>query len=119
MKSILCILLSAALAGCATTPETIKEQGTMEQYRLTNAPRPASQCVAQRALEFRHFFFTQILEYQSPESFEVRVQWGGLGLFALARIDPNGLGSNMTIWLSPNWPSNLPPDLGRKMAEGC
>jgi hypothetical protein len=96
------LTLILSTAGCLLTPKEITQQGTRRTAALQLPPQRAAVCIETNA-ENRSGLYIARHRILSDELIEVVVRYTDvLGVLAIAHLRPEGRGSAVEIWMSPN-----------------
>lgn len=96
----LAFLVAAALAGCTSTPQNLREGSTRTDHQLKLPPAQAAGCFA-RNTENNNRFLTATTRALPGDKWEIVVRAPEapiLGAIYLVEIEPSGTGSRASIW---------------------
>lgn len=94
------ITLLCLLAGCAYTPQEMRQEGERFTYALKLPPAEAALCI-RRALDARPG--AEPHERALGAGRELLIRITGTGLYsAIVEVMPRGTGSEATVWMTPN-----------------
>lgn len=115
MNNLIAALSLALIAGCASTPSAVMEDGLKSGYTLKNSPELAATCMA-RNVE-KHQFVGNVRRLDNS-AYELTVR-SELGvLFAYAVAEPQANGSQATVWRRSLWFANQ-SSIADTMTTGC
>lgn len=98
-------LLVLLLAGCASTPTEVMEQGPRTDFTSARAPRDAAECIERSASEIKWGIVgvskdARMRPAREAGSFEVLYTEFGITI-AVALIRPTASGTAISIWRNP------------------
>lgn len=118
MPRLLSWCLLAALAGCALTPAEVSEQGTRRTAAARLPPAQAAVCIERNA-ENRSAYYVARQRALDDGVVEVVIRFTEiLGVLAIVRLHPEGTGSAIEMWTSPNVLVDA-GDLTKHFISGC
>ena len=90
------------VTGCALTPKEVTEKGTRRTAALRLPPQQAALCIERNA-ENRSGLYIASHRPFSGEAIEVTIRFTEfMGVLAVAHLRPEGTGSAVEVWISPN-----------------
>lgn len=112
------ILITAALAGCATSPQEVIDRGTRHTGEIAKAPMDAAKCIA-RSAEYSGNWLTTTQETGAGQT-EVLLKSSAASYMTMAiwRFSAAGSGSRYEAWVNPDYmPSHA--ELLKSMRGSC
>ena len=121
-KPALACLATLALAGCASTPQEIVQQGPRSEHTLQLPPFRAAGCIARNAENLVDSINAPIRPLESGERYEVVIRSIGNDLYPILLIgilEPMGNGSRVTFH-GPGYRVSPPRhEFIASLAKGC
>lgn len=114
------LLLILLLAGCSYSPKEVMEEGPKSVHQVQSAPELAARCIG-RNVEVKLQALIQSADraLDPGPGRELIFRLSNPPLFAtIARVEPAGSGSAVTVWLTPN-PILGKSDWPKLMIDGC
>lgn len=96
MKRMIGITLAAMMAGCAMTPQEIRDQSDRIDVHLKLPPREAADCVTRNAQAIHEDMYGVILPLDKEPGFEVTLRIPILA--AIIHLRPDVTGTNAQTW---------------------
>lgn len=119
------MLIPLLLAGCASTPTEVMEQGERTDYTSKRPPREAAECIERNASEIKWGLLgvskdARMRVGKDPNTFEVLYQEMGVTI-AVALASPAAGGSAISVWRSPGVVGALRGEgtLEQQMVKSC
>lgn len=114
MKRML-ILMAALLAGCAMSPNEMRERGTLAEFNSQRTAIQVVRCIAGKAERLQAP--VQWREGERAGAYDMQVIYPSMvGFMLVAEVAPAGSGSSVKAWLTPN---TSPADTRAQLLTGC
>lgn len=93
------LILTALLAGCASTP-TDTRQAERHDFTSQQTPKNVAACLIRNAENVSGAFSGYMRPGARPEMLEVTIRHSDAGASVIADIEPTAQGSKYALWLS-------------------
>lgn len=122
---LLLLIAAALLAGCATTPKEVMQDGERADYRSAKPVPEAAKCIEHNAAELKWGLLGTSFQAQTRAAATagtLEVIYGGQGAtVAVVSIRADGTGSAISVWRSPQLIGLLRGEgtLEQQIVRGC